>query len=198
MIAFISGIVASYTSTSVVVDRDGMGWEIAYPHTSSLSLNQKVRIYTYLHITDNDMSLFGFESEAEKELFIRLISVKGLGPKTAMSMLTSAGYQNIVSAIEKGDVSALKKMPGIGARSASQIVLDLKGKLVTTEAAAKSQPSEQYPVEIRDALEGLKNLGYKGNELSSAAAYMNQKPGLTTEAYLKMGLQYLLKQKIGG
>lgn len=199
MIAFISGTVASYTSTSVVIDHDGMGWEIAYPHTSSLSLNQEVRIYTYLHITDNDMSLFGFESEAEKELFTRLISVKGLGPKTAMSMLTSAGYQNIVSAIEKGDVSALKKMPGIGARSASQIVLDLKGKLVTTEAStAKSSNTEQYPVEIRDALEGLKNLGYKGNELTSAASYMNQKPGLTTEAYLKMGLQYLLKQKIGG
>lgn len=199
MIAFIRGTVASYNVDSVVIDNNGMGWQIAYPHTDHLRLNQEVSIYTYMHITENDMSLFGFETPDEKELFLRLISVKGLGPKTAMNMLSKAGYRDIVLSIENGDVAALKKMPGIGAKSASQIVLDLKGKLVQTALpVSKAEPTEQYSPEIRDALEGLKGLGYKQGELGPAANMMSEKPGLTTKEYLQMGLRFMARQKLGG
>ena len=199
MIAFIRGTVASYTVDSVVVENNGMGWQIAYPHTDQLKLNQEVSVYTYMHITENDMSLFGFESADEKELFLRLISVKGLGPKTAMNMLAKAGYREIIKSIETGDVTALKKMPGIGAKSASQIVLDLKGKLVQIAAPApKAEAVEQYSPEIRDALEGLKGLGYKQGELTGAANMMSEKPGLTTKEYLQMGLRFMARQKLGG
>lgn len=198
MIAFIKGTVSSYTADSLVVDHDGMGWEIAYPHTDRISLNQEIKVYTYLHISENDMRLFGFESQEEKDLFLRLITVKGLGPKTAMNMLSKAGYDSIYGWIEEGNVAALKKMPGIGAKSASQIVLDLKGKLVAPAENAKTTPAAAYPKEISDALEGLKNLGYKAGELGGAADYMNSKPGLKTEEYLRMGLQYLMNQKLGG
>ena len=92
MIAFIKGIVASYTSDSVIVNHNGMGWEIAYPHTDALSLNAEVVIYTYLHIFEGGMNLYGFSSQQEKDLFLRLISVKGLGPKTAMNMLAKKGF----------------------------------------------------------------------------------------------------------
>lgn len=197
MIAFISGTVASCGPDWIVVDHRGMGWQIFYPHTDEISLNQEIRVHTYLHITENDMSLFGFSGADEKELFLRLISVKGLGPKTAMGMLAKAGYKAIVSAVEQGDVAALKKMPGIGAKSASQIVLDLKGKLVAAPAAAP-RAQQTYPPEIQDALDGLKGLGYKPGELTEAAAMMQGKPGLSTEQYLKLGLQFLMRQKIGG
>jgi len=197
MIAFIRGKVAAYGADWVIIDHDGMGWKIAYPHTDALTLNGEVQIYTYLHLTENDISLFGFESREEQELFLRLISVKGLGPKTAMGMLAKAGYREIVSAVEQGNVAALKKMPGIGAKSASQIVLDLKGKLVPAETAGTAaKPS--YPREIEDALNGLKGLGYKPSELNGVQDYMLQQPGKTTEQYLKLGLQYLLKNRIGG
>ena len=199
MIAFIRGTVASYSAESVVIDNNGIGWQIAYPHCDRLRLNQEVSIYTYMHITENDVSLFGFESPEEKDLFLRLISVKGLGPKTAMNMLSKAGYADIVSSIEKGDVTALKKMPGIGAKSASQIVLDLKGKLVQLQTSVpKAEITEQYPPEIRDALEGLKGLGYKQGELTGAANMMSEKPGLTTKEYLQMGLRFMARQKLGG
>ena len=195
MIAFVKGKVASYGADWVVVDCHDIGYQMAYPHPENLHLNDEVFIYTYLHITENDMSLFGFESKDEKALFLKLISVKGLGPKTAMGMLSKRGYQSIVSAIESGDVTLLKKMPGIGAKSASQIVLDLKGKLVAVPTSSPKQDTVSYPAEIREALEGLKNLGYKQGELSAVANMMSENPGLTTEKYLKLGLQFLVKQK---
>lgn len=198
MIAFITGTVVSYTTDSVVIDHNGMGWQICYPHCADLSLNQEIRIHTYMHITENDMSLYGFESDEEKQLFLRLISVKGLGPKTAMNMLSRSGSAAIIKAIETSDVAALKKLPGIGARSASQIVLDLKGKLVTNEIHTSQMQSESYPKEIADALEGLKNFGYKGNDLTSAANVMKEKPGLNEVEYLRLGLQFLARQKKGG
>jgi Holliday junction DNA helicase RuvA len=81
-----------WSRLDIIVDHDGMGWQIAYPHTDHIHLNEEIKVYTYMHFTENETSLFGFESQEEKELFLRLISVKGLGPKTAMNMLASAGY----------------------------------------------------------------------------------------------------------
>ena len=197
MIAFIRGTVASYGDSWVILDNQGMGWRISYPHTDRISLNEEIQVYTYMHITENDVALYGFESRDEQDLFMRLISVKGLGPKTAMNMLTAKGYNEIVKAIEEGNVASLKKMPGIGAKSASQIVLDLKGKLVavsTNPTAARPQ----YPQEIEDAMNGLKNLGYKSSELNGVGEYLSTQPGLTADKYLKRGLQYLNKQRMGG
>lgn len=192
MIAFIRGKVASYGSDWIVVENNGIGWQMSYPHVENVRLNSEISVYTYMHVTENDVALFGFESQEEKELFLRLISVKGLGPKTAMNMLAHSGYSNVVKAIEDGNVAALKKMPGIGAKSASQIVLDLKGRLVAAPVRVQNaQPS--YPPEIMDALEGLKNLGYKQGELGPAANKMSETPGLTTEQYLRIGLQFLMK-----
>ncbi|MBE6128463.1 MAG: Holliday junction branch migration protein RuvA [Erysipelotrichaceae bacterium] len=193
MIAFIRGTVAAYGADWIVVDNHGVGWQIAYPHTDRVTLQQEISVHTYMHLTENDVSLYGFESMEEKELFQRLISVKGLGPRTAMNMLTAAGYEAIVGAVETGNVAALKKMPGIGAKSASQIVLDLKGKLVAAPAAPSKAAAEVYPAEIRDAMEGLRNLGYKQNEVNAAAKVMNESPGLTTAEYLRIGLRFLSK-----
>lgn len=197
MIAFIRGTIAAYGADYIIVDHDGMGWQIAYPHTDHIHLNEEIKVYTYMHFTENETSLFGFESQEEKELFLRLISVKGLGPKTAMNMLASAGYDAVINAIETGDVAGLKKMPGIGAKSASQIVLDLKGKLVQVEVKAKAASANQYPPEINDALEGLKGLGYKPSELSGATNEMMDKPGLSTKEYLQMGLRIMARGRTG-
>ena len=151
MIAFITGTVESYGSDWLIVDHGGMGWKVSYAHTDKIHLNEEVKVFTYLHYTEAELSLYGFESQQEMDLFLRLISVKGLGPKTAMNMLAKASADKIITAVETGDVSVLKSMPGIGAKTASQIVLDLKGKLVPVTAKTKQdQPS--YPIEIRRSL----------------------------------------------
>ena len=193
MIAFVQGKVVSYDTEHIVVENQGIGWDIAWPHADRIHLNEEVRIYTYMHISENDIGLYGFESSEEKNLFLKLITVKGLGPKTAMNMLAAASTDKLIGAIEQGDVALLKRLPGIGAKTASQIILDLKGKLVQTASKAES-----YALPVQEALDALKNLGYKQGELQIAGKYMSEKPGLTTEEYLKIGLQALVKAKLGG
>lgn len=196
MIAFIKGTVESCGSDWIIVDHDGMGWQMAYPHPEQVHIGQEIKVYTYLHISEQDVSMFGFESRNEKDLFLRLISVKGLGPKTAMNMLSRSSADAIIQAIETGNAQVLKKMPGIGGKTASQIILDLKGKLVAVETQNPKNKTS-YSAEIQDACEGLKNLGCRQSEVDTAAAYMNKSPGLTTEQYLKLGLQYLMKARGG-
>ena len=193
MIAFIRGIVAAYGADWVIVENNGMGWRISYPHTDAVRLNQNISVYTFMHVSENDVGLYGFESQEEEEFFLRLISVKGLGPRTAMNMLSRTNYRNLIASIEQGNVATLKSIPGIGAKTASQIILDLKGKLVQADTKL-----EKYEQPVQEALEALKNLGYKPGELQTAGKVMSEKTGLTTEEYLKIGLQALVRAKLGG
>ena len=110
-----------------------------------------------------------------------------------MTMLAKSSASRLITSIEQGDVSALTAMPGIGAKTASQIILDLNGKLV--QADTKQEAFEQP---VQEALEALKNLGYKPGELQAAGKVMSEKTGLTTEEYLKIGLQALIRVKLGG
>ena len=192
MISFVSGTVDSYGTDWLVVENNGIGYYIHYPHPESVTLGQQIKIHTYLNVREDELSLFGFESREELEFFESLIKVKGLGPKTAMTMLAKHSYDNIIQSIETGNISFLKAIPGIGAKTASQIILDLKGKLVS------SKQEETYSSDIQDAVAALKNLGYKQGEVNQAAKRMNEEAGLTTEEYLKIGLQFLMKKKIGG
>lgn len=195
MIAFIAGTVADVTKESIVIDHDGMGWEVYYPHPERVHTGDEVRVFTYLHIIENDMRLYGFETSGEKQLFMRLISVKGLGPKTAMGILAKADYDHIIAAIEGDDVKFLKSMPGIGPKAASQIVLDLKGKLVAVEEEKKKK---EVPQAVEEAAEGLKNFGYRQSEIAKAVNKMLEQPGLTTQEYLRIGLRALMKNSAGG
>lgn len=192
MIAFIKGTVASVADGSIVVEQGGIGWQIAFAHSEKVHLQEMVTIYTYMHHTDVDLTLYGFLKKEEKELFMRLISVKGLGPKTAMNMLGKAGEAMIIQAIEAGDVSTLKSLPGIGPKAASQIVLDLQGKLVALPKTSSHKST--YSPAVEEALEGLKNLGYKGGELTGCGEYLASLEEKTSSEYLKLGLQYLSRR----
>ena len=177
MIAFIKGTVQSYGTDWLIIDHGGMGWKVAYAHTDQIHLNEEIMVYTYLHYTEAEMSLYGFESQQEMDLFLRLISVKGLGPKTAMNMLAKSSSDKIIAAVEAGDVKVLKSMPGIGAKTASQIVLDLKGKLVPVANRTNAKADETaYPPQIEEACEALRNLGYRQSDLNAAADYMSRNP----------------------
>ena len=193
MIAFVKGTVYSFGIDHVIIETvSGIGYKVYYNHSQPLTLGQNILLFTYQQIREDAHVLFGFVRKEELELFEKLISVKGLGPKTALGILTAASYSQVVNAIEQGEVAFLKKMPGIGAKTASQIILDLKGKLVSTE--------ESKPVvnsKIMDAMEALKALGYKNTEIQAISKQMQEQDLATAEAYVKLGLQLLLKRKGG-
>ena len=193
MIAMIKGTVFAVGLDWIIIENQGIGYKVFFSRPEAVRLNQEVRVFTYQHVREDEFSLFGFLSMEEQDLFVKLISVKGLGPKTAMNMLAAATYQQMVQMIEQGDVAALKKMPGIGAKTASQIILDLKGKLVREETNEGTASQA-----IEDALEALKALGYKQNELSGLSKIMREHPDKTTDEYVKLGLQHLLQRKRGG
>ena len=192
MIVFIKGIVNSIGIDFVIVENNGMGYKVYYNHSESLALGQQVVLFTYEQIREDAHALFGFVKHQELELFEKLISVKGLGPKTALNILTATSYNQVVSAIEKGEVQFLKQMPGIGAKTAQQIVLDLKGKLVNdNEIEAKGNKNFQ------DATDALKALGYKNSEIQAISQELSQHGLDTVDEYVKIGLQLMLKRKGG-
>jgi len=192
MIVFIKGIVNSIGIDFVVIENNGMGYKVYYNYSESLTLGQQIVLFTYQQIREDAHVLFGFIKHQELELFEKLISVKGLGPKTALNILTATSYNRVISAIEKGEVQFLKQMPGIGAKTAQQIVLDLKGKLVSdNEVAAKGNRNYQ------DATDALKALGYKNSEIQAISQELSQFELDTVDEYVKTGLQLMLKRKGG-
>ena len=130
MIGFLKGRIEIIKQDSIMIDVNGVGYELLVANPEKFTLYQDTLVYTYLKLAENDISLYGFLFKEEKELFLKLISVKGIGPKSAMGMLSKADYSNIIEAIEVGNLNFLKKLPSIGPKAAQQIILDLKGKLV--------------------------------------------------------------------
>ncbi len=191
MIAFVKGIVFSYGLDWVIIDVNGIGYKVFFAHPDELVLNKEKLIYTYQHVREDEISLYGFLSKEENELFLKLINVKGIGPKIAMNMLGKADYKAIINSIENNDIAFLKGMPGIGSKAASQIILDLKGKLVSDKAERKLSNN------LQDALDGLKNLGYKQGELNLITNNLMEYPDLSSDEYLKLGLQLLMKKRMG-
>ncbi|HCY07172.1 MAG: Holliday junction branch migration protein RuvA [Erysipelotrichaceae bacterium] len=191
MIAFIKGNVYAYGIDWVIIDNNGVGYKINFTKPDKLSLNKEILIYTYQHVREDDISLYGFLTLEEHDFFLKLINVKGVGPKSAMNILSKADYKKLIVSIENKDVNFLKTMPGVGAKTASQIILDLKGKLISTTDKKSSND------ELNDALEGLKSLGYKQGEINSITNTLLKSPNLSSDEYLKLGLKLLMKKKMG-
>lgn len=189
MIAFIKGVVHACALDHIVVDTNGVGYRIFVANPNQFILQEETLVHTYQHIREDAHILYGFSSLEEHDLFVRLISVKGIGPKIAMGALSSASPQSIIMAIESGDATALKKLPGIGAKAAQQIVLDLKGKLVEAEMETKATNQN-----LQDAIDGLKALGYKNNELHGIMKELS-KEELSVDEYVRKALALLLKKK---
>jgi len=196
MIAFIKGTVYSFGLDHVIIETvSGIGYKVYYNHSQPLTLGQNILLFTYQQIREDAHVLFGFMRKEELELFEKLISVKGLGPKTALGILTAASYSQVVNAIEQGEVAFLKKMPGIGAKTASQIILDLKGKLVAVED--KESIKNTVNSYVAEAMDVFKALGYKQSEIQAISKPLQEAKLENTDACVKYGLQLLLKRKGG-
>ena len=185
MIGFVRGKVHAYGLDYVLIDVNGIGYRINFNHPESLTVGQEMTIYTYQNVREDEISLFGFLSLEEYDLFVKLISVKGLGPRIASSILGRATTENVIKAIEDGDVEFMKRMPGVGNKTASQIILDLKGKLVeTTDFEVNDR--------LKDVQDALKQFGYKNQEIKPVIKALRNEKGSTDEL-VKKALKMFVK-----
>src|SRR5690625_1303224 len=173
MIAYVKGIVTFIQEDAVIVDVNGIGYEIICPDPFVFQsfLEKETFIYTYHHVREDVQSLYGFKTEDEKFLFEKLISVSGIGPKSAISILGSVHVPHFIGAVEREDEKYLTQFPGVGKKTARQIILDLKGKLtsiVSIEADKEEvNQSNEGQEQLSEAEEALKALGYSEREIRS-------------------------------
>ena len=183
MYSYIKGIITMILPGYIVVENNGIGYKINTPNPYSFKENEEYTIYIYEHIREDEHSLYGFNSIDEKEMFLKLIDVKGLGPKIVLPMLATGSISGIVDAINRENVLYLKKFPKIGDKVAKQIILDLKGK-VSTDVEYKEEESE-------DLILALETLGYKQTDINKVIPMINKDNSI--EDKIKEALRLLLK-----
>lgn len=198
MIAYISGKLEEIYSDRIVVETQGVGFEILtydYVIRKLPSLHSDVKIVTYMDVKEDDMRLFGFLTPTEKDLFIKLISVSGIGPKGALSILDELGPDNLCAAIISGDHKAISKANGIGSKTAQKVVLELRDKLNlegtifdTSAAAAFDEDSES---DISDSAQALVALGYSNTDALKAIRKVEGADKMKTEDIIRNALKYL-------
>jgi len=198
MFAYINGIVTLIQEEVVVLDVQGIGYEIncANPYEFQSLLNEKTLIYTYHHVREDAMTLYGFKTEDEKYLFTKLISVSGIGPKSAISILGTVDVNEFISAVEAENEKYLTQFPGVGKKTARQIILDLKGKLtglLTIENTGLFDQSTDSTV-INEAEEAFLALGYKQQEITAILPELRKSELLNVDEVVKLGLSLLLKK----
>src|SRR5699024_4593884 len=171
MIAYIRGILTNIHEETIVIDVGGIGYEIqcANPYDFQSSLNKELFIHTYHHVREDAQILYGFKTVDEKYLFTKLISVSEIGPKSGMNIQDSVNVLEFVAAVEQEDEKYLMSFPGVGKKTARQIILDLKGKLSRfATVVIEDQPTKESANEttsLKEAQEALGALGYSSQEI---------------------------------
>ena len=183
MYNYIIGKVTEGEGSFITLECSGIGYFINVPNPYSFEIGKEYKVYLYEHIREDEHSLFGFKEALEKELFLKLISVKGVGPKMALPMLATGSISGIVDAINRENILYLKKFPKIGDKVARQIILDLKGKLTVSGNVSVNNNNELVDV--------LLSLGYKNPEIKKVIP--NVKQDLSLEEQVKEALKLLLK-----
>ncbi|HEY2846678.1 MAG TPA: Holliday junction branch migration protein RuvA [Pyrinomonadaceae bacterium] len=197
MIAHLTGKLLEKHTNSAIVDVGGVGYEVTIPLSTFYELGDMgsdVSLRVHTHVREDAIQLFGFKSGRERDLFLRLIGVQGVGPKLAITMLSGMSADEMVLAIRKEDLARLTGIPGVGRKTAERLVVELRDKMADlgeSKTAAESMPSEGV---FEDALSALSNLGY---QRAAAEKALNQaaKEGteITLQKLLRRSLQILAK-----
>lgn len=191
MIAFLTGRVAGKSGAYALLDVGGVGYRLLMSTTSLSALPSEgdtVTVHTYLHVREDELTLYGFESEEERTLFEHLITVSGVGPKVALAVLSSLSPDALRSALAAEDVAVLSSVPGVGKKTAQRLILELKDKLELPDIAGARAPGGPAAAEVRDA---LLSMGFSPAE--AAAAMRDAPAGARTEDLLRLALR-----KLGG
>lgn len=200
MYAYIKGIVTAVYTQNIVVEVAGVGYELITPNAYSFQQyieQSPMTIYTQQIVREDAHSLYGFIQLEQKQLFNQLLKVKGIGPKSALAILAACQVNEIVSAIEQENIKFLTKFPGIGAKSAKQMVLDLKGKLSEFQGGEvqliETKKTVATPSEIVEALLVLEALGYSKREVDKIEKKMLLQSLDSVDDYVKLGLKLLTR-----
>lgn len=191
MIAFLTGTLAAKTHDAAIVETAGIGYEVGMSSDGLSRLpevGEKVQLHTYLQVREDALSLFGFLTLEEKTLFMRLISVSGIGPKVALSALSVFTPQDLITHITAQDVAAVSRIPGVGKKTASRIILELKGSLDKDLLAGEGGATLGPSAAIQATREALLSMGFSSEEADLA---LKNAPESADEAKL---LQHALKR----
>ncbi|EGQ22599.1 Holliday junction branch migration protein RuvA [Mammaliicoccus sciuri] len=200
MYDYIKGLVTRVTPEYIVLEQQGIGWQVMTPNPFAFHVTEELQqVYTYLHVREDAQLLIGFKTLEQRELFRKLITVSGIGPKGALAILANGLPSQVVSAIEREDEGFLVQFPGVGKKTARQMILDLKGKLhdLFTEIDMPDSEDTLLTLAESDALDeallALSALGYSERELKKVKPKLAD-VDLDTEGYMRLALQLLLKQ----
>ncbi len=176
MISFIEGMLETAEADKISVNVNGVGYEITVSSSVLRSIpqkGQKIKILTYMNVKEDSMQLFGFSSKEEKGLFLQLLSVSGIGPKSAMNIVSSFELNKLVAAIAKADVDMITAVPGIGKKTAQRVIVELREKISKAYSLDASSgifdASSDSPL-LKDAVSALMALGYGSKEARRAVS----------------------------
>ncbi|WP_339214519.1 Holliday junction branch migration protein RuvA [Ornithinibacillus sp. FSL M8-0202] len=204
MISYLRGNLVSIQDEAIIIDVNGVGYEVVCPNPFAFqdSLNKEFQIHTFFHVREDAQILFGFKNEDQKYLFTRLLSVSGIGPKGALAILAGVNIPDFVAAVEREDDKFLTSFPGVGKKTARQIILDLKGKLTANftisdvEVENKTTSTSLSSDQLKEAIEALKALGYMDKEIKLILPAL--KKSLTdrtnTDEIIRKALSLLMKK----
>ena len=168
MYAFFKGKVDNILNDRIIIDVNNVGYEIMITESSlfSIEIGDEIKVYTYLHVREDEMRLFGFLSNSELELFKKLITVSGLGPKGAMGIISKVDIESLCIAIATEDLASLKSVPGIGPKMAQKIIFELKDKVLKEQGGVvKAKETKVNTENIDEAMTALEVLGYSQKQL---------------------------------
>ena len=186
MYSYIKGIITEINTNYIVIESGSIGYLVYTPNPFSFKENEEVKIYIYQVVKEDELSLYGFKTVEEKEMFLKLISVKGMGPKMTLPILATGSISGIVDAIERENILYLKKFPKIGDKVAKQMILDLKGKLnINIDETTIVDNNTDELIEV------LLGLGYKMPDIKRILPNVNKEEEIGNQ--VKEALRLMMK-----
>lgn len=201
MYEYLIGKITAINPHYIVVEVNGIGYQLQVANPFRYEENTTQKVYVYQAVRENDVTLYGFYDLAEKQLFLKLISVSGIGPKSALAILATNDQGGFVAAINADDEAYLTKFPSIGKKTAKQIILDLKGKMDDIETPTPMIDQQNLALDfdneqpyLKEALEAMLSLGYTKTEVKKVSQKLKDFQADSTDAYLSAALKLVLKK----
>lgn len=194
MYEYLNGLITVLAPKFIVVEAGGVGYRVIVGNPYAFEQNKSDKVYIEQILRQDEETLYGFKTASEKQLFEQLLAVSGIGPKSALAILANSDHTGLIQAIVSGDVNYLVKFPGIGKKTAQQIVLDLQNNLAKLpfdfdNITGIEQPKQSQNPDLDDALEALKALGYGSREVDKVAKKLETLDALDTAGYVSAGLK---------
>lgn len=195
MYEYLDGLITEISPNYIVIEIQGVGYRILVANPYAFSLDSKMTVYVEQIVRENEHTLYGFLNKQEKNLFQKLLNVSGIGPKSALAILANNDHTGLINAIQQSDVGFLTKFPGIGKKTAQQIVLDLQNKLsdlaLASDEVAPIVPAVSPNSQLADALLALEALGYAKKDITRVEKALRKLDEQTTAKYVSAGLKLL-------